>query len=257
MSFASCNNIKEYIDTCFEKLNGKDVQLPKCYIRLDVAHFVKNLHKNKIIKKMAAASKQFYLSCIGFIMQCEDYSKIFTIFSHMVKLANGFSGSQSHLDTLTELIRSHRTSILHENNDDEDVEDGEGDESGIPKQSTWFDAILNQFHDEDQCEKIEPYFNPLLNKFFGECFNRLPLRSAAMKPFFKSPHLLATSNDTESRFNLIKGPVFAKQKLPVRPDSFVKNMIPYLSSLAKLELILSKVRLKFLEIYFHLLFTTN
>lgn len=247
MTFASCSSIKEYIDVCFEKLKGEDVQLPKCFICLDVAHFVKNLHKNKIVKAMAAAPKQFYLSCIGFIMQCEQYSEIREIIKHMVRLANGISGCQSSLETLTELIRNHQTSILQQYNDDEHFEDVESDENICEdlKNATWFDEILNQFQHEGQSDKIEPYFNPKLNTFFKDIFNRLPLWSAVMKPFFKSPYLLATSNDTESRFNLIKGPVFAQQMLPIRPDSFVKTMVAYISSLAKLECIMMKVSLTF------------
>lgn len=255
-AFTSCKSIKQYVKLCFQKLAGEDVQLPESFLRLDDGHYIKNLHKNAIWKQMPLTAKHFYLSCVGFTMQCESYEDICEIVEHMVKLANGVSGCKESLEKLTEIIKTHQTDILSQSDSTECFDDdSSNDEQNIdknddPDDDTWFDAILIRLTDNEPAEQIEPYFNPKLNKFMKHIFDRLPLWSAVMKRHFKSPNLLATSNDTESRFNVIKGPLFTKQKLPLRPDTFMKTMIPYISSLSKLENIKSKVIFKAFWLFF-------
>lgn len=55
-----------------------------------------------------------------------------------------------------------------------------------------------------------------------------------MKPHFKSVHTLSISNDTEARFQVIKNIVFCNQKLPIRPDSFVRILLDEVSSMSKI-----------------------
>lgn len=76
-NFASCKNIHEYLTACFDVLMGKTIQaLPTCYIRLDVAHYVKNLHSNKIWKKVK--KKHFYLCCIGVFMMNRRFQRSYS-----------------------------------------------------------------------------------------------------------------------------------------------------------------------------------
>lgn len=55
-----------------------------------------------------------------------------------------------------------------------------------------------------------------------------------MKPHFKSVHTLSISIDTEARFQVIKNIVFCNQKLPIRPDSFVRILLDEVSSMSKI-----------------------
>lgn len=242
-SFASSVSAEAYIQTCFNLLNGKNVTIPTSFI-LDVAHFIKKLHSNKTIRKTTSVAKQFYLSCIGVIMQCTRFDEARAIVQHMVRLANGSKDAEESLDILTELIRTHETEFIQrrETTDtEENASSDETDETDYSDNGTWFDEILSRLKEPEPSEKIEPYFNPVLNAFFKKVFDRLPLWSAVMKASFKSSITLGTSNDTESRFNVIKNNVFSKQQLPIRPDSFIKTLVPYITSLAKLGSIAQRV----------------
>lgn len=98
----------------------------------------------------------------------------------------------------------------------------EEDESEMPSNElTWFDDILHRIQESIPSEpgKIEGYYCPKLNAFFKKVFDDLPLWSAVMKDHFKSKNILSTSNDTESRFNVIKNVLFRNNKLPIRPDT--------------------------------------
>lgn len=247
-SFALCEDTKDYIRKCYAVLGGEQHALPKCYLRLDVAHFVKNLHKILILRKMGSIAKQFYLSCIGIIIQCEDYSVIRDIVKHMVILANGAPECGKSQRMLSELIQSHETEIIskftsEENNDENesfpeesDIENEYPKDTAIDSGTSWFDDILNEVKEKivGENDVIAPYFQPNLNNTFKKLFDRVVLWSAVMKPHFGSDYILPTSNDTESRFNVIKSVVFNNYTFPLKPDLFSKILIPYLESVAKL-----------------------
>lgn len=106
MSFASCKNIREYLSKCFDVLMNKETELPSCYIRLDTAHFIKNLGRNKVLNKIK--NKRFYLCCIGIIMKCDNFDVITQIVENMVTIANGGKNSKNCHNFLTELIAIHK-----------------------------------------------------------------------------------------------------------------------------------------------------
>lgn len=238
-SFTSCENINDYIRKCYAVLNGEHDQLPKCYLRLDIAHFVKNLHKIEIIRKMGPIAKQFYLSCFGVIIQCENFDSIIEIAKNMVNLANGAPECEKSQKCLSNLIQSHKIEFMSEHNvadDPRSKRDSFLEESSDDNEISWFDKAVDKAKEKIVNEEsvIEPYFQPKLNRVFKDLFDRLPLWSAVMKPFFDSNYNIATSNDTESRFNVLKSVVFKNYTFPMRPDIFAQVLIRYVESVAKL-----------------------
>lgn len=152
----------------------------------------------------------------------------------MLMLANGASGCNESQETLSKMIQSHNIEfILNASTNECDENDSFEEELIDHDHAFWFDEIFKRIK-ETGMVIIEPYYQPKLNKVFKDLFNRLPLWSAVMKPYFSSSHDLATSSETEARFHVLKSVVFKNHTLPLRPDTFAKVLFPYLDSVAKL-----------------------
>lgn len=238
-SFNGCDT-NEYIQKCFNVLNGNRSDLPKTYIRLDAAHYTKNLHKQKILIRMNGDVRQLYLAVFGYLMQCDNFDEIIQIFEHLLILANGVDNAQneSH-NMLQNLVRTHDCFILEELEenisddecDAEELAEGVEDTSGIHM----FNEIMKKINATPKSkQKDNIYCNPKLNQFFRAEFKRFPLWTAAMKPFFRSPYTLGISNDTESRFNAFKNHVFDDVCLPIRADIFTQRTLDVVDDIAKL-----------------------
>lgn len=276
-SFAKCYDIKEYITKCFSALNGECSDFKGPLLRLDSAHLIRNMHKNVNSKRLNHKAKHLYLSALGFIMQCEDFNAVCGMIEHIVVIsnipfdmkANNFSPIES-VDKLTKLVRSHEIQIIFENIEDEDKEDAEdlawndfidnevSESDDDIEKNTFFDSILMKITtglkiiNQSECGV---YYKPEMNPYFKKLFNRLPLWSAIMRKYSKTPNILAISNDTESRFNVIKNVVF--NKLPTKPHTFVDILLTEVNALSKLqvlEIAHKKNCVKFVIINLHLIF---
>lgn len=145
-SFARCHNINDYIRKCFDVLDGKTSKLPSCFLRLDIAHWVKSLHRNKIWKDVDRQVKHFYLCCIGVIIISDNYLHVCEIVERMLKLANGRIDSKASHTILSKLVESHKThEVLQYTDDNEHADDEKNDqhdtENVSPSAITWFDKL--------------------------------------------------------------------------------------------------------------------
>lgn len=249
--FGNCSDTKVYITKCFDTLILQKPNFHETFIRLDSAHFIRNLHKNLNSKKMNHKAKKLYLSTIGFIMQCEDFDAACRAIEHMVALMNiplnvvtKSSSSKISLETLKNLVTSHDIETLF-TDDEKCFEEGglidgfEEDDYEEDTQQSFFDDILQKVMAGTNAKELakkkvdeDIYYNPEMNPFFKKQFNRLPLWSAVMRKYSKTHNVLGISNDLESRFNVIKNVVF--DKLPTKPEIFIEGMLDEVNALAKL-----------------------
>lgn len=65
LSFTSCESVKGYIQRCFTILNGSENSLPSCFIRLDISHFVKNLHRLNVFKNIDRRISKFFYAALA------------------------------------------------------------------------------------------------------------------------------------------------------------------------------------------------
>lgn len=247
-SFNGCRDINEYIRKCFEVLNGDRNKLPKTFIRLDVAHYIKNLHRQKELKKMDGSVRQLYLAVFGYLMQCKNFEEISKIVEHLVILANAFEEKEDSQQMLSNLVRTHDIRVMHnesEESDDEEQTNAETAEDETTQNTEdvvefrWFDDILNRVlakldetPESKSIKNSNAHYNPKLNEFFRHEFKRLPLWTSVMTPYYQSPYTLGISNDTESRFNMLKNHVFDDVNLPIRPDIFIRRMLDVVDNIA-------------------------
>lgn len=77
--FTIYKTIEEYADAC------KDKSLLHCYIRIDVAHFIK-LYVI-FLKSLSKRIKVFYLTTIGQLIKCSDITKAREIIKDLLTVA--------------------------------------------------------------------------------------------------------------------------------------------------------------------------
>lgn len=84
--FCDGMNLKTYTDTCFLILNGNNnVKLPKCYIRLDVAHIIKIFCRFKdLTGKKNQYLKVFYVRGLRLLLTAENLSEFKTIIEALI-----------------------------------------------------------------------------------------------------------------------------------------------------------------------------
>lgn len=75
-SFNSCS-FKSYIDSCYQVLIKKKLEkIPSCFIRRDRNHLIVTLCRLDIFKKKENSSKKdFFVRCIGFLLEIDDILK--------------------------------------------------------------------------------------------------------------------------------------------------------------------------------------
>lgn len=186
-AFTECSTVKEYISRSFDALEGKDT-LPKVFIRLDVAHYVKSLHRNKAFSKKKSEFKYFYLCILGYIMQCKNYAEIKQIVHHVLVAATsqcvGIMDTGEELPAtnsikeLKRLIKTHKPEFLYTQFDEKTAKTGKDDCEAKETNESVFDdpekddcetEVTNEsvFDDPDDCI---PWFDEILKNLDKKVF---------------------------------------------------------------------------------------
>lgn len=111
-SFTQFNLVIEYLNCCHRIIDDEEaeVELPKCFIRHDVSHIVKNLKKSKIFEKVDKRIKRFYLLCIGTLFKLEQFVDLKNVIKDILCIVlSQFESPESEASRkrITELIGSH------------------------------------------------------------------------------------------------------------------------------------------------------
>lgn len=77
--FTPYSTIKDYANACKSKI------IPKCYVRIDVAHCIK-MYAN-FLKNVPRRIKIFYLAAIGQLIMCRNIEDAFIIFRAILTVA--------------------------------------------------------------------------------------------------------------------------------------------------------------------------
>lgn len=77
ISFTQFSSLQRYIEACFKILNGFEFELPLCFIRNDVAHFMKNVSTTwKPLKDLKSTmSRKFFLQSYALLMQSSSLNE--------------------------------------------------------------------------------------------------------------------------------------------------------------------------------------
>lgn len=239
----------DYINQCFDVLQGKSIQIPRCYVRMDKSHFIKKLYKQSCFDKTTEKSKFFYISCLKHLQQLSSYEEVKAMLKDLVTLSlhefkyADLNFCQSKCDIA---LKNLRLKILNQEKDethteieiDMEVERviDEYDQENIP---------LHFYEDLIQTEKlylqlVEPsyekneYFLPEFTNTLKRLLKKLPLWGCVMKNYFKVAKDYASSSNVENHFKDLKTIYFDTKNRRVRLDEFLVQHHGFINGAVKL-----------------------
>lgn len=73
-SFTSCGSVADYIDLMFGLLQGNTTnrQIPHCFVRIDIAHFMKNVTSCEALRNKPKKMRDFFIRCVAMMLKIED-----------------------------------------------------------------------------------------------------------------------------------------------------------------------------------------
>jgi len=169
-------SLQKYTDKCFLLLNDKTREVPKCYIRLDVAHMIKIFCRFKyLLVKKDKSLKEFYVRGMRLLLTSDSLTQFEEIlqdlFNVMMCETDGWIDDRNTLKTPSELskdkllglMRSQKTDSVTEDtmkciynplndNSDEMFESNDDDDNYTTPNSSIgpIDAFLNNIKEKSQ-----------------------------------------------------------------------------------------------------------
>lgn len=238
---AFCNlSLQCYVEKCFNVLlEIENETLPKCYVRIDVAHMIKIFCRIPYFKGMHNRNlKNFYVRCLRLLLT----SISFEIFTDVLKAlltvsmseTDGWlndnptpaeSGRQMLLDKIKGIdeIDENMTDINFEI--DESVLDGEKYDNEDP--ITGVKEYLNEIEQvaliqsKIKGNRDSAYYVPNLSKTILRLCKHFPIWTGVMNDKFQSPYVIASSASVESDFSELKSRILCFEMKPMTADRFV------------------------------------
>lgn len=249
-AFTGYRNIEDYADAF------KNSNLHKCYIRIDVAHFIKLY--SKTCKNLNKRVKTFYLGAIGQLILSRNIINAKEILKSIFTIAlsetdgNLKSGHSTHCD----LERVKLVNLMTTNNDFDNLENFETNidsaifeieepdetETNIYNNpfenywSTWAKQILSEVKSSiasDVGDRINPHYFPRIVEHLISDIKSLPLWSNIYRDQFGYGRVPASSASIEGEFNKLKSLLLKNCPL-LRIDSFIQKHVDYLRGVLKI-----------------------
>lgn len=234
-AFTNCTNIDDYAD----KLWDNEV-LPNCYIRIDVAHFIKIYAGFLKITRLRV--KTFYLASISQLILARSIEEaenilfsIFTIASSETE-GNNPDGTQTLCEIQKEKLKRILTSEtsqdmedLENNNLEVDEELHANEEKMANRWQHWANdvnaRISSSLNYND--DRVNAHYLPQLVQKMKD-IKWFPLWSAVCRDKFGYGRVPASSAAVEAEFGIVKTQLFNNVKLPIRSDIFIFKHIHFL-----------------------------
>lgn len=227
-TFTEFKTRKQYLEACFKYLSKKVSYLPQTFIRIDVAHFISILHRNKYFLKLDPRSRRFFLNSFGLLMKSRSFETASEIMISILSIASSpFENDGSTIKLKKEFLFNAIVSHDIEKNLD-------AEPKGLmdyPEDELLQFEILSEIYDNVEiCDSGTDnlYYAPNCINEFKRLFQTLPMWSAVLIDAFESPVELGTSAAVECSFNVVKNHIF-EGKTNLRADYFIQK---YCSSLS-------------------------
>ncbi|KAB0805433.1 hypothetical protein PPYR_02403 [Photinus pyralis] len=238
-AFTGSTTIESYADSIWE---GEP--LPKSYIRIDVAHFLK-IYCN-YLKNIRFKIKKFFLAAIGKLILAQNLEEaeeiLFAIFVTALSDTEGkaidgsYTSCEIHKGKLVQLL-THDSLSPFENYANADTENLVLQED-ICSESTvhenrwqkWAQNIYVRACSSlnDNGDRQNAHYLPQLANKILQHMKWFPLWSDVMRNAFEYGRIPSSSASVEAEFSVIKSQLFGNVTLPIRADLFVFKHIEFL-----------------------------
>lgn len=257
-------SLNEYLSHCFDCL-FLNRQAPLCYIRLDRAHFVHSIIRNKKLNKEDKMKCKFYQQILGYLITCESIDIVEqTCHDLFVVMKNNFLCDSYVVEARNRLLRiandhKHILDVRMEGNSDENgsniseiIHEDVTNDRNVSKFAAWVDTVAKKVDEKYVNHKMNEngpdaseltlheanyYASEKLQNEIIRILSKLPLFSNIMNRTFGSSNLTASTACTEVRFNHVKNYIFPNMT-KIRPDVWIMKSIhqikgQFLSIIAK------------------------
>lgn len=256
-SFTQYDSLEQYLQISFQSvMNTGPNNMPLCYIRNDINHFVKLITQwSPLNKSKFPRTKQLFVRSMTLLIYCttmEETKKILeAIFKValskydgplLVRIDNSvetpcaiskkylqylISNKLSYLQTFDHLIEENV--CVNINDEESNYYENSSDESGSSFMN-WALLIANKCKLEIETiegEYDNAQFIPELVPLIVKAMKLYPCWSGIMRKSFGYGDATVSSSREECNFNQLKNRVFEVDKLPIRVDDFVEKLILY------------------------------
>ncbi|CAI6360328.1 unnamed protein product [Macrosiphum euphorbiae] len=254
-SFTQYSSLREYVNVCANLVRGElpitSQWLPKCFVRVDVAHFIKLACKWIPLKTVQKRVKEIILRTIGLLIKCQSFSDMHSLLSSLfIVLINETDGNDKETGIET-ICEKHKKYLIHamstgfvdfedqfneiiamvENEEElQELIQGEYDQQldGLdniinPFQSWAEDIFIKSISSIQEGTGFNAMYLPTLVPNLIKCMKLLPLWSGLMIPIFGFGDETASSSAVESTFRKIKNITFKNIALPTNIEHFIEH----------------------------------
>lgn len=254
-SFTQYKSLEQYLQVCFSiVVLKKEEELPTCFIRNDVNHFVHLISQWKEVKDSKfVRTKELIIRGMGLLILCTciyEAEKILeAIFTIILSKFDGpilSEAGNSVADTpcaekkkfLSKLISNKKHYLEFSDQIDtvnrqmnDDVYDNDSNiDTSLDSFKQWAQSIANKAKENTQHiigQFDNAQFLPSLESCIVNTMKFFPCWSGIMRDNFGYGTETASSSRIEGNFNHLKNRLFKNESLPLRIDSFLEKLLIY------------------------------
>lgn len=251
--FTQYSSLESYIKVCSDIISNvlpvNSYWMPRCFIRVDVAHFIKLVCKWPPLKLLTRRVRELILRSIGLLVKSQDIKQVHTLLlSLFTVITNETDGDKlsSNINTQCEIHKKilitatatgitdiHKLSekIMAEIQNEENIEIQHDDEQfyefdDINPFKAWAEEIYEKSKDNiEEGNSINAMYVPSLVPHILKIMKFLPLWSGIMVPIFGYGESVSSSAAVESNFQKLKNVTFKHISLPTDAETFIENHI--------------------------------
>jgi len=255
--FTQYSSLRDYLTVCAELLKERIAVdshwIPRCFVRIDVAHFVKLASKWIPLKNITRLAKEMVLRTVGLLIKSKSLLEmrllllsLFVLFINETNGADKETGEETpceqYKNILTEATSTGFVDIQKQFDDIIGVSETEDEariniEKEYERQNegldtfenpfqTWANDIFNESKNYvREGTGINPFYCPELVSIIFKVTKLISLWSAVMVPIFGYGEEFSSSAAVESSFKKLKTVTMRHINLPTTLEIFLENHI--------------------------------
>lgn len=237
--FTGYLTLEDYSDAC------KNSQLPRCYIRIDVAHFIKKY--SNFLKNTRPRIKKFYLSLLGQLILCRNIETAEEILTCILIISRSETEGNTQQNKPT-MCEEYKIKVKHlfmstdeetpcleteDTNSVDDNEDHENITNGLYQWAKCIDEKI-QLKITDIGDRENAHYMPAFADKLITDTKYLPLWSCICRDKFGFGRIPASSASVEGDFHIIKNIFLKNEQTLMGADLFITKHVKFLSGRVKL-----------------------
>lgn len=219
--------------------------MPRCYIRIDVAHFIKKYAD--LLATVRQEVKRFFLASLANLVRCQSTEEARTIVYALLTISlsrndglnsEGVPSACEREKNVMDGLLTGETSVEYElRESSSNIEDEENEEIASTQWCQWAFDLKSSAEKAIGAVKGKGVNAHLCIEFAERLMVDLawlPLWSCVVRNKFGYGRIPASSAHVESEFGKIKNLLLKDETTPMRVDQFVKKHVNHISGVTKI-----------------------